>query len=102
MNEELFTKFYDALIGDEDSLLIGIRFKKCINREKYQLLLTLLDEIREEFTGSEMIPKKYAALFMPFYVAITSSLDFYSEQEQIEIEDIADKMMEKFDIILCN
>jgi len=100
MNEQLYTRFYNALIGEDDSLLIGIRFHKRINREQYHQLLILLDEVKEEFEDSEMIPKKYAGLFTDFYAAITSSQSFYSEQEQMEIEEIADKIMYKFSVIL--
>ncbi len=62
---------------------------------KIEKILDLLDEYEDKFLDSDMVEKEFLNIFIDFMTVSYGSKKLYDEDKQIEIEDLADDIMNK-------
>ncbi len=62
---------------------------------KIDTILELLDEYEEKYSKGDMVEKEFLNIFIDFMTISYGSRKLYDEDTQIEIEDLADDIMNK-------
>jgi hypothetical protein len=86
-------KLEELLLGDA-GLLIALRLGNGLNIRKADEIIKILETLSNEWADKDYIPKKAAELFIDFYPAMESACGLYSDNESINIMDVADKIVD--------
>lgn len=90
--EQLEDIVFDLLLG-ENGIPVKIRNKECIEQD-YHLLIDTLKELWEYYEGNELISKRLSYALFDVTNCFGQSSKFYTDEEQVNLEDKKDELYE--------
>ncbi len=84
-----------TLLWGKRGYLTRLQGGKGVFVHKIETILELLDDYEEKYSESDMVEKEFLNIFIDFMTISYGSKKLYDEDMQIEIEDLADDIMNK-------